>query len=156
MAGGHTAGVDDTPAGAPDAAPRYGPAPMPAQARRRVTAGLVALTILLAVGLAVIAYQRFEGAAVRGEMAGYEILDDRTVAVTISVTRKNPAQPVVCIVRVRARDGAETGRREILVGPGQARTVRVTATVVSYQPPFVGDIYGCGADVPGYLTTPPS
>jgi hypothetical protein len=73
------------------------------------------------------------------------------VSITISVTRKDPATPEVCIVRARSRDGAETGRREILVGASQAKTVQVTTTVKSYKRPFVGDIYGCGVDVPGYL-----
>lgn len=115
---------------------------------------LATLMLLFTIGIAVVAYQRFEGTAVEGTATGSEILDDRTVAVTISVTRKNPANPVVCIVRVRSRDGAETGRREILIPPSDARTVQVTTKVVSYRPPFVGDIYGCGTDVPGYLTKP--
>jgi len=29
--------------------------------------------------------------------------------------------------------------------------VQVTATVKSYRRPFVGDIYGCGTDIPPYL-----
>ena len=93
----------------------------------------------------------FEGNAVEGETAAFEVLDDQTVSITISVTRKDPANQVVCIVRARSRDGAETGRREILVGASQAKTVQVTTTVKSYKRPFVGDIYGCGVDVPGYL-----
>ena len=54
-------------------------------------------------------------------------------------------------MRARGQDGAETGRREILVEPDEAKTVRVTAVVKSYQRPFVGDIYGCGTAVPPYL-----
>ena len=77
--------------------------------------------------------------------------DEQTVEITISVTRKDPSRPVVCIVRARSYDGAETGRREILVGPSEAKTVQVTTTVKSFRPPVVGDIYGCGTDVPGYL-----
>lgn len=127
---------------------------MPAAARRRLLWVLAALTTLVLIGVAVTAYQRFEGADVEGKMGAYEVLDDRTVAVTISVTRKNPATPVVCIVRARSRDGSETGRREILVGPSDERTVQVTATVTSFQRPYVGDIYGCGTEVPPYLQRP--
>ena len=32
--------------------------------------------------------------------------------------------------------------------------MQVTTTVKSYKRPFVGDIYGCGTDVPGYLQRP--
>jgi hypothetical protein len=57
----------------------------------------------------------------------------------------------VCIVRSKSRDGAETGRREILVPPTEAKTVQVKTTVTSFKRAFVGDVYGCGTDVPGYL-----
>ncbi len=42
----------------------------------------------------------------------------------------------------------------MLVGPSDQKTVQVTTTVKSYKPPFVGDIYGCGTDVPPYLVGP--
>lgn len=113
--------------------------------------GLGLLVAVLGVGLAVIGYQRFDGVEVSGESAAFEVLDDQTVSITISVTRKDPSQPVVCIVRARSRDGAETGRREIVVGPSTDKTVQVTTTVKSYKRPAVGDIYGCGTEVPGYL-----
>ncbi len=130
---------------------RYGRAPMPEATRRRWVMGLGALVTAALIGGAVAAYHRFEGKDVEGKMAAYEVLDDQTVAVTISVTRKDPSTPAVCIVRARARDGAETGRREILVEPAEAKTIPVTTVVKSYQRPFVGDIYGCGTEVPPYL-----
>lgn len=130
---------------------RYGRPPMPPERRRRLVRVLGGLATLALIGVAVMAYQRFEGADVEGMMGGYEVLDDQTVSVTISVTRKDPATPVVCIVRARSKDGSETGRREVFVGPGDARTVQVTTTVRSFRRPYVGDIYGCGTDVPPYL-----
>jgi len=120
-------------------------------ARRRAAIGLRVLVALAALGLAVVAYQRFEGEAVKSEAVAYEVLDDQTMSVTISVTRRDPSNPVVCIVRVRSRDGAETGRREIVVAGADDKTVQATTTVKSYARPFVGDVYGCGTTVPGYL-----
>jgi hypothetical protein len=125
---------------------------MPAATRRRIVIALGALTILATLVAAFIGYQRFEGVDVEGEPAAFEVLDDQTVSVTVSVTRKDPAMPVVCIVRARAYDGSETGRREVLVGPASARTIQVTTTVKSYRRAAVGDVYGCGTDVPSYLT----
>jgi hypothetical protein len=58
---------------------------------------------------------------------------------------------VDCIVRVRSKDGSETGRREVLVPPSDQATVQVTTTVKSFQRPVMADIYGCGTNVPGYL-----
>jgi len=126
---------------------------MPADRRRRLAIGLGAAVVVLGGAVAVLGYQRFEQVDVKGEMSAYRVLDDRDVEVTISVTRKDPSQPVVCIVRARSRDGAETGRREVVVGPAQDKTVQVTTTVRSYARPYVGDIYGCGTDIPGYLKT---
>jgi hypothetical protein len=119
--------------------------------RRRIILALGMLTVLLGLGTAVGLYQRFEAVAVSGEMVAYEVLDAQTASVTISVTRRDPAVPVVCIVRARSRDGAEAGRREILVGPSDERTVQVTTTVKTHKRPYVGDIYGCGTNVPSYL-----
>lgn len=124
---------------------------MPETTRRRLVQGLAALVTAGLIGGAVATYLRFEGNDVEGKMGAYEVLDDQTVAVTISVTRKDPSQPAVCIVRARSKDGAETGRREVLVEPAEVKTIQLTAVVKSYQRPFVGDIYGCGTAVPPYL-----
>ena len=133
---------------------RYGRSRLPAATRRRVAFALGVLVLAAGVVRALIAYQRFEGNPVEGTIAAYQVTDDHTVSVTISVTRKDPSQPVHCIVRARSHDGVETGRREILVPPSQAATVQVSTFVKSYKRPFVGDIYGCGTDVPGYLVAP--
>ena len=106
------------------------------------------------VAVATIGYQRLGRSDVEGTLAGYQLIDNQTVSVTISVTRTDPSRPVDCIVRVRAKDGSETGRREVLVAASAQTTVQVTTVVKSSRPPVVGDIYGCGTDVPGYLRAP--
>jgi hypothetical protein len=57
-------------------------------------------------------------------------------------------------VRARSIDGGETGRREVLVPPSSQATVQVTTVVKSSKRPVVGDVYGCGTDVPAYLVAP--
>ena len=88
---------------------------------------------------------------VSGAVLANSITFDDPVDVTISVTRSDPSRPAVCIVRARSKDGSETGRRELLVGPSDQSTVQVTAQVKTSRPPVNGDIYGCGNDVPDYL-----
>jgi hypothetical protein len=39
----------------------------------------------------------------------------------------------------------------VLVPPSTRKTVQVTTVVKASRPPVVGDVYGCGADVPSYL-----
>jgi hypothetical protein len=114
--------------------------------------GLFLLIVTVGVGIALIAFQRFGTGDVKGELGGYKLIDDETVAVTITVTRSDPSVPAVCIVRARSIDGGETGRREVLVPPSVADSVVIDTIVKSTKPPVIGDIYGCGIDVPAYLT----
>ncbi|MCV7381904.1 hypothetical protein BST11_22355 [Mycobacterium alsense] len=130
---------------------RYGRPRHSRVSRRRLAIGSAVLAVAAGLAVAFAGYQRLGTADVTGSLAGYRLIDDETASVTISVTRSDPSRPVDCIVRVRAKDGGETGRREVLVPPSDQRTVQVTTTVKSFRPPVMADIYGCGTDVPGYL-----
>lgn len=135
-------------------AARYGSQQLPRRTRRWILVAVAALVVVAGVVVAVIAFQRFGSGDVKGELTAYELIDDETVQVTIGVTRPDPSRPVVCIVRARSIDGGETGRREVLVAPSDQRVVQVTTQVKSTRKPVVGDIYGCGTDVPSYLVAP--
>ena len=141
--------MTETPIRRPEA--RYGRSPLSRVSRRRVVIGLAVLVAAAGIVVAVIGYQRLGTSHVAGSLAAYQVIDNETASVTISVTRSDPSRPVDCIVRVRAKDGSETGRREVLVPPSDQATVQVTTTVKSSKPPVMADIYGCGTDVPGYL-----
>lgn len=132
---------------------RYGRARLSGISRRRVAIALDVLVLAAGIGVAIVGYQRLGTSDVSGSLAGYQVVDNETATVTISVTRSDLSRPVDCIVRVRAKDGSETGRRELLVGPSPQATVQVTTTVKSSAPPVMADIYGCGTEVPGYLRT---
>jgi Domain of unknown function (DUF4307) len=130
---------------------RYGRTRLSRRSRRRVGIALAALVVVAGTAIAVVGYQRLGTGKVSGSLAGYQVIDDQTASVTISVTRADPSRPVDCIVRVRSKDGSETGRREVLVPPSDQATVQVTTTLKSSKPPAMADVYGCGTDVPGYL-----
>jgi Domain of unknown function (DUF4307) len=133
---------------------RYGRRQFPRASRTRIVVALAALGVAAGAVVAIVGYQRLGRSDVEGTLAGYRLVDPQTVSVTISVTRLDPSRPVDCIVRVRAKDGSETGRREVLVPPSSEPTVQVTTIVKSSKPPVMGDVYGCGTDVPGYLRAP--
>jgi hypothetical protein len=133
---------------------RYGRDRLSRRTRRRVVIGLTVLVLALGVGIAVVAYRQIGSGPVKGTLAGYQVIDAETASVTISVYRTDPSRPVNCIVRVRAKDGSETGRREVLVPPANQNTVQVTTMLKSSKPPAMADVYGCGADVPAYLRSP--
>jgi hypothetical protein len=133
---------------------RYGRQKLSSRTRRRLAIGLFVLILAIGVVVAIVGFQRLGTGDVKGELGGYRLVDDGTAEVTISVTRKDPSRPVVCIVRARSIDGGETGRREVLVPPSSAATVQVTAIVKTSKRPVMGDVYGCGTDVPAYLVAP--
>ncbi|MET0453828.1 MAG: DUF4307 domain-containing protein [Mycobacterium sp.] len=135
-------------------AARYGRERLSRGSRRRVAIVLFVLIVAAGVAIAIVGSQRLGAGEVKGELSGYRLVDAETVQVTISVTRDDPSRPVVCIVRARALDGSETGRREVLVPPSPRTTVQVTTVVKSSKPPVIGDVYGCGTDVPSYLVAP--
>lgn len=135
-------------------AARYGRQRLSGRSRRRLAIGLFLVIVVVGVAIAFVGFQRLGTGDVEGKLGGYRLVDDGTAEVTISVTRKDPSRPVVCIVRARSLDGSETGRREVLVPPSAAETVQVTTIVRTSQPPVVGDVYGCGTDVPSYLVAP--
>jgi hypothetical protein len=135
-------------------AARYGRQRMSRRSRRWWVACLTALVLAAGVVVAIIASQRLGSGDVKGELGGYQLIDDQTLSVTVKVTRSDPSRPVVCIVRARSIDGSETGRREVLVPPSSQETVNITTTIKSTRPPVVGDVYGCGTDVPAYLVAP--
>ncbi len=124
---------------------------MSRRSRRWWAIGLTAAVLAAGLAVAVLGSQRLGRGEVQGELVGYQLIDDETLAVTVKVTRADPSRPVVCIVRARAVDGGETGRREVLVPPSSQDTVNITTTVKSTRRPVVGDVYGCGTDVPPYL-----
>jgi Domain of unknown function (DUF4307) len=132
-------------------ADRYGRQRLSRGKRRWIAIGLGVLVLVVGIVIAVIASQRLGSGDVKGELGGYQLVDDETVQVTITVTRDDPSRPVVCIVRARSIDGSETGRREVLVPPSTQKSVQVTTVVKASRPPVVGDVYGCGTDVPSYL-----
>lgn len=133
---------------------RYGRQPRSRPGRRWIIAGFTVFILAAGFAVAVVAYQRLGRSDVTGTLAGYQLVDDETVQVTITVTREDPSRPAVCIVRGRSKDGTETGRREVLVPPSADKSVQVTTFVKTARPPVMGDVYGCGLDVPGYLVAP--
>jgi hypothetical protein len=133
---------------------RYGRQRLSRRSRRRLAIGVGVLILGVGVVVAFVGFQRLGTADVKGELGSYRLLDPSTAEVTITVTRKDPSRPVVCIVRARSIDGSEVGRREILVAPSARESIQVTAIVKTSKPPVVGDVYGCGTDVPAYLVAP--
>lgn len=129
-----------------------GPSGIRRAPKRATKIALVALVLLVGLGVAYYAYTKFSVKPVEGSQLSFDIVDESTMSIRFSVTRENPEQPAVCIVRARSRDGSETGRREVYIPPeSSSTTVELTIDVTTSSPPAVGDVYGCSLDVPEYL-----
>ena len=129
--------------------------PMPQGSVRgsRITAIVLTIgVILLGLAVAWLAYNKFEAKDIKSEVLQYSIVDESTIALSFTVTREEPSEAAVCIVRSRSRDGSETGRREVVVQPSEHGTVQIDTQITTTQPPAIADIYGCGSTIPAYLT----
>ncbi|MEV6359542.1 DUF4307 domain-containing protein [Nocardia asteroides] len=130
-------------------ADRYGTKP---PARRLWVLVVLGIGVVVAgLGVAYLGFQKYGPKAIETEQLGYVVVDDSTLSVRMKVTRDTPQRDVVCFVRAMDRDGAEVGRREVLVPGSDSTSVQVTTTVKSSARASAGDIYGCTEQIPGYL-----
>ncbi|MFR9750948.1 DUF4307 domain-containing protein [Nocardia sp. 004] len=130
---------------------RYGTRQAPR--RRWIAPALGALVVLAGFGVAYLGFQKYGPKDIEAEQLGYTVVDDSTMTIRFKVTRADPAQQVVCFVRAMARDGSELGRREVLIEPSDSTAVQLTTVVRASARPVSGSVYGCSAQVPGYLRT---
>jgi len=118
---------------------------------RRLVFGVIAL--LFSGGIAYVMYTNFGAAPIDGERVSFAEKPGDAMEITINVTRDDVNRPGVCVVRVRDKAGAESGRKEVLIQPG-SKNSRVTTTIKSIGRPVTADIFGCSYDVPRYLSRP--
>ncbi|MFC4002818.1 DUF4307 domain-containing protein [Prauserella oleivorans] len=129
---------------------RYGTTRTRSRAPRRWQVTLIVVLALVGGGAAVyFGYTNLVDTPIEAQRVGYEERPGNAMEITIDVTRQDPERPGVCIVRVRDISGAESGRKEILVAPGESR---VSTVIRSIRRPVTADVYGCSYDIPEYLS----
>ena len=101
--------------------------------------------------LAIIGFRNFGDPEVSGQATAFELVSSDTVSVQYTVNRNDPGQAVACIVRARAKDGSEVGRREVLIPASRDVQVGARTEVITSRPAVIGEVFGCTANVPGYL-----
>lgn len=114
-----------------------------------VMLGLLVLA-LVAAG-AFTAYRLNATPSITGQVIVVTVVDDNRTDVVVDVTRDEPGTPVYCILRAQDQTKGEVGRREVYVPPSDEGTVRIEATIATTKRGVIGDVYGCGEDVPAYL-----
>lgn len=127
------------------------PAEQSAGSKRTWFVVLASVVVAAGLALAVLGFNQFGDPEVSGQATGYELLSSDRVAVQYTVNRANPGDAVVCIVRARAKDGSEVGRREVLIPAGTDIQVGARAELTTSTPPVIGEVFGCGLSIPPYL-----
>ena len=113
---------------------------------------LIVVGALVLLGVTLLAYRNFGSPPIQGEQVSFRLVDHRSVHITLQVQRDDSSKPAACVVRARAKSGAEVGRKEVLVPPSQD-TIRVNTLLTTSEPPGTGEVYGCTYRVPEYLST---
>ncbi len=127
------------------------PAPQSQSSRRRWFYVLSVLVVAAGLTIAYLGYRQFGDPTVSGQATGYQITGPSSIDVQFTVTRQDPGTAVACVVRARAKDGSEVGRREILVAAGESTQVGAATRVITSGRPVIGEVFGCSTTVPPYL-----
>lgn len=140
---------------APQSGPRATyPTERSASSRKRWFYAATITVVVLGVVIAWFGYKQFADPDVSGEATAHEIISSDTVNVQYTVNRADPSNAVACVVRARAQDGSEVGRREVIVPPGDQTQVGANTEVHTSEPAVIGEVFGCTTDVPPYLKAP--
>jgi uncharacterized protein DUF4307 len=127
---------------------RYGKKPKRASKRVYWVVGAIALVVSGLV--AWIGYVNFGSAPIDTQTTSFANLPHNRMSMTFEVTRDTPDRPAVCIVRVRALDGSEGGRKEVFIPPAEG-AIRMTTVITSSGEPVTAEVFGCSYQVPAYL-----
>ncbi|MCD2263611.1 DUF4307 domain-containing protein [Dietzia aurantiaca] len=118
----------------------------------KVVAGfLVALVLALLVAGGFTIYRLNATPSITSEVIGVEVIDEQSMRMSMTVTRDDPGEAAYCIVRAQDQSKGELGRREVYVPPSDNGTVQVDAEIATTGRAYMGDVYGCGNDIPDYL-----
>ncbi|MEZ5210674.1 MULTISPECIES: DUF4307 domain-containing protein [unclassified Gordonia (in: high G+C Gram-positive bacteria)] len=143
-------GVSDQPK--PQSGPRATyPAEQSRSSRRRWFIICSVVVLIAGVVIAYIGYRQFGDPDVSGQATAHEVLSSDTVSVQYTVNRKDPHKAVACVVRARAQDGSEVGRREVLIPASDDIQVGARTDVYTSRPAVIGEVFGCTTAVPAYL-----
>jgi len=129
---------------------RYGKRPKRVSRRGYWIAGAVAL--VLGGVVAWVGYTNFGTAPIDTQATSWANLPDNQMKLTFDITRDTPERAAVCIVRTRVLDGAEGGRKEVYIPPGNG-TETISTIITSSGEPVTADVFGCSYQVPAYLST---
>ncbi|HWE91152.1 MAG TPA: DUF4307 domain-containing protein [Pseudonocardiaceae bacterium] len=113
--------------------------------------GLLAAFVIAGVVVAIVGYDNLGATPIDAEVSAYNVVDDHTITVALTVDRDHPDQAADCVLYAPAADGSEVGRIELYVPPSESTAV-LNATLRTVKRATTVEVYGCSYQVPAYLT----
>lgn len=136
---------------------RYEQSKLSPKSRKAILAALVLVVLAIGAGVTYGQYKVFGSTDLESNVTRYEATDDHTIEGTIALSRDNPSEPAVCVIRSRNRDGAEVARREVYFPPSDSSPTDIHTGMHTIRlnnlPPGIIDVYGCSYTIPDYLST---
>ncbi len=118
---------------------RYPPPRVP----RPLLITLVAAGVVVGLGWLVWAALFHATPAVAGQVSGFRVASDTEIVVTLTVDRRDPAQPVTCRVLAQGADFAPVGEHEVQVPGASARVVNTEVRLVTLRRALTASVKGC-------------
>jgi hypothetical protein len=84
--------------------------------------------------------------AVAAQVSAFTVVSDTAIDVTLTVDRRDPAQPVTCRVLAQAADFSPVGEQQVVVAASTARVVNQKLTLVTLRRAVTATVEGCIVD----------
>jgi hypothetical protein len=84
--------------------------------------------------------------AVASQVSAYTVVSDTAIDVTLTVDRRDPAQPVTCHVVAQAVDFSTVGEQQVTVAAAATRVVDLKLTLVTLRRAVTATAKGCTVD----------
>lgn len=110
------------------------------------------VVVLVAAGFFIYnQWRNSSDADVTGTVTGFSDNTDKSIMMTLDVTRDDASQAAYCIVTAMNYDKSEVGRREAVLAAGGDATQRLTVKIPTREQAVAADVYGCSTIFPDYL-----
>jgi hypothetical protein len=106
----------------------------------------IAIVVAGALGWLVWAALFHSRPAVTAQVSAYTVVSDTAIDVTLTVDRRDPAQPATCRVMAQAADFSPVGEQQVVVAPTTARVVNQKLTLVTLRRAVTATVEGCTVD----------
>ena len=134
--GGQNGAVNDAAA---RLARRYPPPRVP----RRAVVGLVAAGTALGLAWLIWAALSHATPAVSAQVSAFDVVSDTTIAVTVTVQRKDPAVPAICRVIAQAPDFQPVAEQEVAVPASSVALADIDLELTTLRRATSASVSGC-------------